>query len=145
MSLIRYQPWPSLSRWSDDVFDLFNAVAPANADGKTAPTWQPRVDVVEYDDRYELQADLPGIDPASVDITLDDGQLTLAGERPRPAADEHVQQQRLERLSGRFVRRFNLPDTADVDNINARSEHGVVHISIPKRARTQAVKISVAA
>ncbi len=145
MSLIRYQPWPSLTRWSDDMFDLFNSAAPANTDGKNTPIWQPRVDTVEYEDRYELRADLPGINPATVDITLDDGQLTLAGERAAPTADDQVQHQRLERLAGRFVRRFSLPDTADAENINARSEHGVITISIPKRAKAQAVKISVAA
>lgn len=145
MSLIRYQPWPNLNRWPDEVLDFFNVVSPANVDGKSGPAWQPRVDVVEFNDRYELRADLPGVDPADVDITLDDGQLTLAGERATPASDEQVQHQRLERVSGRFSRRFSLPDTADVENINARSAHGVIHISIPKRAKTQAVKISVAA
>ena len=145
MSLIRYQPWSNLNNWPGDVFDLFNAVVPANADARSQATWQPRVDVVEYEDRYELRAELAGVDPASVDITLEDGQLTLAGERAAPAPDEQVQYQRLERQSGRFVRRFTLPDSADADNINARSEHGVVHISIPKRAKAQAVKINVAA
>lgn len=145
MSLIRYQPWSSRNNWPEDVFDLFNAIAPANADTRPEATWQPRVDVLEYEGRYELRAELAGVDPATVDITLEDGQLTLAGERAAPTPDEQVQYQRLERQNGRFVRRFTLPDSADADNISARSEHGVVHISIAKRTKAQAVKINVAA
>lgn len=144
MSLLRYEPWGT-NNWPSDVFRLFDNLAAANSEAPTTRDWQPRVDIVEFDDRYDIQADLPGVDPQSVDITLENKQLNISGQRPVNAEAENAQSQRLERPSGSFSRRFTLPDTADVENINARSEHGVIHISIPKRSQAQAVKISIAA
>ncbi len=144
MSLLRYQSWPVTTAWSDDLFRLFDDLSAANTEGSSARHWQPRVDIVEHEDHYALQVDLPGVNPESVDITLEDHQLTLSGERAAQAVSDGLQR-RLERPSGHFSRSFRLPESADVQNINARSEHGVVHISIAKRSQSQAVKISIAA
>ena len=140
MSLLRYEPWNGAN-----VFRLFDSLATNDPEIAEPREWQPRVDIVEFEGHYDIQADLPGINPNEVDITLENKQLSIRGERPLNAEAQKAQQRRLERPVGAFIRRFNLPQTADLENIQARSEHGVIHITIPKRSPAQAVKINIAA
>ncbi|HEY1075406.1 MAG TPA: Hsp20/alpha crystallin family protein, partial [Fontimonas sp.] len=80
-------------------------------------------------------------DPASIDITLERGVLTLSGERV--AVETSAERQRNERVSGRFQRRFTLPETVDAENVSATGKLGVLQIVIPKRELAQARKIAV--
>ncbi len=110
----------------------------------------PLVDITEFTDRFELAVDLPGVDPDKVDITLEDGVLSLSGERdaqaPRPAGTEGSEtRMRLERGRGRFYRRFVLPETVDAERVQAKGRHGVLEITIPKQAKAQPRRIKVAA
>lgn len=111
-------------------------------------TWLPPVDIHEYADRFELYVDLPGIDPSSVNLVLDAGVLTLTGERRVTQAIEGAEKPKLwraERGRGRFERRFVLPDAADTQQVQARTEQGVLRISIPKRAQVLPQRIKIAA
>lgn len=110
-------PWP----WSNQADERAAALA-----------WQPRVDVKEESDRYLVRADVPGVDPKDIEITLDDGVLTLRGERKEEVKDEKEGYRRVERFSGRFFRRFTLPERTDPDKVGARADKGVLEISIPK-------------
>ena len=108
----------------------------------------PAVDVREFVDRFELLVDLPGVDPKQVEITLDNSVLTLSGERRDEQSVEknglgEIQQQRRERLLGRFHRRFILPDTVDAEKVTATGRDGVLAISIAKQAKAQPRRISV--
>lgn len=145
MSLLRYEPWGLANSWPGDVFKLFDNLAAANSDSLGPRSWQPRVDILEFVDRYDIRADLPGVNPADVDITLENRQLTISGSRSVDESANDAQHQRLERAQGAFSRQFTLPESADVENINARSENGVLQITIPKRSQAQPVKISIAA
>jgi HSP20 family protein len=110
-------------------------------------SWLPPVDVSELTDRFELIVDLPGVDPASVELTLEDGVLSLKGERAQPAAEagNAAKVWRAERAHGAFERRFVLPDAVDGDHVQAKTEHGVLRVSIPKRAQAAPQRIKVAA
>jgi HSP20 family protein len=130
--LIRYAPW-SLHR------DLWNEVSRSVA----TAAWSPRVDVEEHKDKFVLYVDVPGVDPASIEVTLDDGVLTLAGVREARAEPKDLESRRSERATGRFERRFTLPDTADAENVSATGKLGVLEVVIPKRALAQARKIAV--
>jgi HSP20 family protein len=93
--------------------------------------------------------DLPGVDPSTVDITLEGGVLTVSGERthfssPRDAND-HGELMRSERGLGRFYRRFVLPETVDSDGVKATNHHGVIELTIPKQAKALPRRIRVAA
>jgi HSP20 family protein len=115
--------------------------------GATA-SWIPAVDIHEYDDRFALFVDLPGVDPNQVEITLTNGVLSLSGERTteKPAGREEGEvRTRVERGTGRFHRRFILPDSIDSDQIQARGRNGVVEILIAKKAKAQPRRITVAA
>ncbi|MDP9141352.1 MAG: Hsp20/alpha crystallin family protein [Pseudomonadota bacterium] len=143
MSIIRYaalaQPW-ALHR---ELVGEVNRLIERNATAQEAvtPSWTPAVDIHEYADRYELHADIPGVDPASIDITLERGILTLSGERA--ATQATAERQRNERASGKFERRFTLPETVDAEGVSASGKLGVLQIVIPKRAQEQARKISI--
>jgi HSP20 family protein len=105
--------------------------------------WVPAVDVVEEKDRYVLRADLPGVQPADIDLSMDAGTLSISGSREAAPMPENSGFQRLERANGRFFRRFSLPETADADSISARSDNGILEVSIPKQAVVQARRITV--
>ncbi|MGY0504271.1 Hsp20/alpha crystallin family protein [Luteimonas sp. e5] len=105
--------------------------------------WAPRVDIKEEPDRFVLYADIPGVDPADIDIQMDKGLLTIKGERSSVKHDEGENYSRIERSHGVFHRRFALPDSADAEGITAHGEHGVLEIVIPKRPETTPRRIQV--
>lgn len=146
MSMIRYQPW-ALRR---DLFNDFgrfllqneNGTATDGSSGATAD-WIPAVDIAEYGDRFVLHADVPGVDPTTIEVTLEKGVLTLSGSREVAAEPAGVERRRIERTAGRFHRRFSLPDTVDSEAVTARGNNGVLEIVIPKRPTAQPRRITV--
>jgi HSP20 family protein len=90
-----------------------------------------------------IYADVPGVDPASIDVTLEKGVLQLTGERSQRPENSEVQSRRTERAIGRFQRRFALPDTADSEAVSASGKNGVLEIVIPKRPQVQPRRITV--
>ena len=105
--------------------------------------WAPRVDIKEEAQRFVLYADIPGVDPADIEIQMDKGLLTIKGERSSVSTSEGENYSRIERSHGVFHRRFALPDSADPDGITAHGEHGVLEIVIPKRPETTPRRIQV--
>jgi HSP20 family protein len=105
--------------------------------------WTPAVDIKEEAGRYLLVADLPGVSPDAIEVTMENGVLTLKGERITEARVNREGYKRIERVYGGFYRRFSLPDTADSEGISARFSNGVLEISIPKKSARQPKKILV--
>lgn len=145
MALARYEPWSvlnqlhgQLNRILERDFDAANASSAATAD------WIPAADIEEYSDRFLLRLDVPGVDVAAIDITLDKGVLAVSGERARPSETKDLERTRTERPYGRFHRRFTLPDTVDAANVNATGRNGIVEITIPKQPKAQPRRIQVA-
>jgi len=146
MSLVKYDPWLGARELQKDINRLFSNWNTNDSSGVTAD-WIPSVDINELDDKFQLYVDVPGVDPKDVEITLESGVLTIAGERFMQAEKEteNLVHRRTERGSGRFYRRFILPDTVDADNVKASDRHGVLEILIPKQAKAQPRRIEVAA
>lgn len=147
MAVTRYEPWSVVSQLQTDINRVFGNLNETEGSSATSQ-WSPAVDVREYSDRFQLLLDLPGVDPKDVEITLDNGILTVAGNRYEEQAAgsnaaDHPQQQRIERPVGQFHRRFILPDTADAENVNASGRNGVLEIVIPKQPKAQPRRISV--
>ena len=107
-----------------------------------AAHWAPRVDIKEDEQRYVILADIPGIDPAQIEVSMDKGVLTIKGERKQETV-ENGRVTRQERAHGAFFRRFALPDGADAEGITAYGRHGVLEVSIPKRAETAPRRITI--
>lgn len=140
MNMIRYQPW--------GAFDLMDRLLAGQgiryADpAATSADWVPSVDVKEEAERFVIHADVPGVDPKDIEVSMEDGVLTLAGERKSEKREEGEGWTRVERRSGRFLRRFTLPETADAEGISAQGQNGVLEIVIPKLAKAAPRKITV--
>lgn len=140
----RYEPWNLLNQLHRELersIELGRA-APESSTAATAE-WTPAVDIKEEVDRYVLLADLPGVSPEHIDVTMENGILTLKGERDTEARSHREGYKRIERVFGTFYRRFSLPDTADADGIAAKCSNGVLEIVIPKKSAVQPKRIVV--
>lgn len=111
----------------------------------TVVDWVPAVDIIAEKDRFVVRADIPGVNAENIDINMDGSVLTLSGERQAEDRSEVDGASRYERQTGRFLRRFTLPESADADGIKARSANGILEISIPKQPEVQARRITVEA
>ena len=137
MRIARYEPWPFVDLINRDI----NRIAKRTAGTR----WVPAVDIIEEQDAFLLRADVPGVDNADIDVSMDNGVLSVSGERRAEERKEDTGTQRIERATGRFLRRFTLPDTADAEGITAKSRNGILEVTIPKLPEIQARRISVEA
>jgi len=145
MALVRYEPASLVSQLQDEINRVFTALSSAEGSSGATSTWIPPVDITEYADRFELAVDLPGVDPDKVEITLDNGVLSISGEREadgRAATGEETRM-RTERGRGKFYRQFVLPDTVDAERVQASGRNGVLAITIPKQAKALPRRIKV--
>jgi HSP20 family protein len=140
MQLIRYQPWGSFDL-VDRLLAGHHGHLAANTDA--AAEWVPSVDIKEEAERFVIHADVPGVDPKDIEISMEDGVLSLSGERKSETREQEAGWKRQERRTGRFLRRFTLPEGTDAEGISAQGSHGVLEIVIPKIAKVQPRKISV--
>ena len=145
MNLTRFEPWSVVDLLQRDLNRLAAARGLATDNENPVADWAPAVDIIEEKDRFVLRADVPGVDPADIDLSMDAGVLTVSGERKSEVQTENEGFRRVERVSGRFYRRFNLPETADADGISARSSNGILEVTIPKLPEVQARRITVQA
>ena len=148
MNVVRYEPWGLLRRFHDDVNRLFedshNApLTEGDRSSVVTSNWTPAVDIKEEDERFVLKADIPGVDPKDIEVTMDAGVLTVKGERKHESEDESNGYKRVERSYGSFYRRFSLPDTANAEAITAKGKDGVLEIVIPKHEKVQPRRITV--
>jgi HSP20 family protein len=142
MTVVRYEPWSLVNRFQRDIDRLFGAPRTTAAD---SGAWLPPVDIHEEDNQFLLHVDLPGVDPKAVEITSEQGVLTVRGKRDETRREARDGYRRIERITGDFERRFSLPETADVQNIKAKATNGVLEITIPKLAQVQPQRITVQA
>jgi HSP20 family protein len=134
-------------RFENEFKQFFDRVfGDADADQSSVVTsqWAPRVDIREEDKRFVILADVPGVDPKEIEISMEKGILSIKGERKAESKEETGKLTRVERSYGAFYRRFALPDSADADGITAVGKHGVLEISIPKKPEVAPRKIEVA-
>lgn len=145
MALVRYEPWNMLTRLQNEMNRLFDDRLPRGEDNGSVVTsdWIPKVDIKEEDKRFVILADIPGVDPKDIEVTMENGLLTIKGERASESTEEREGYKRIERSRGSFYRRFSMPDTADAEKISAHGKNGVLEIVIPKHERLQPRKISV--
>jgi HSP20 family protein len=147
MAIVRYDPWSLLNQVQGEMNKFFEqryGESP-NGDNSSVVTssWIPAIDIKEEEKQFVLYADLPGIDPKDIEITMEQNVLTVKGERPSLKDADSTAYKRVERAHGTFYRRFSLPDTADANGIHATGKNGVLEIVIPKHEKLQPRKIAV--
>lgn len=151
MNIMTHEPWSLIDRLQRDLGYLDRLAGRRSAfngsteDGEqSVADWIPAVDIIEERERFVLRADLPGVSADDIDISMDKGVLSIAGERRQEAGEQaEGRLQRMERATGRFYRRFSLPDTVDGERISAKSINGILEVSIPKQPEVQARRITV--
>jgi HSP20 family protein len=141
MAIMRYEPWSLLNQLQKELERSWDD---KSGDGAIATAeWTPSVDIKEEADKFVILADIPGVKPEAIEISMDAGVLTVKGEKDSEVKTEKEGYKRVERHYGSFYRRFSLPDTANSEAINAKCKHGVLEIVIPKRETVKPKRIDV--
>lgn len=123
--------------WMDDVFG--GLIGPA----RRGSSWTPAVEVRENESGYVVTAEVSGLAPDAIDVTFENGLLTLKGEKTRPEAGEGEQVRHAERRYGAFARRFKFPVAVDAENVSATFEDGLLVVQLSKVAAAQPRRIEV--
>lgn len=146
MAIVRYDPWSLMTDLQGELNRVFDSrlsrSTEANSTGATSD-WIPPVDIHEEAKSYVILVDVPGVDPANIEIHMENSVLAIRGERKDTEDENRATLKRQERAKGTFYRRFTLPDTADADRISATSRNGVLQVTIPKHEKVQPRKIKV--
>lgn len=140
MNLTRYDPFTGVPV---DLNRFFGRFLPEDEGNALTTGWLPAVDIKETDDAYTIDVDIPGVNAKDIEVTLENGQLSISGKREEEKTEKHEHYRRTERVSGQFFRRFMLPGTTDAETVRARSENGVLEITVPKSVKHKARRIAV--
>ena len=139
MALIRWNPFNEAERFNRDFNNLFTGGRQYDC----GCDWTPKVDIFEEERAITLSVELPGMVKDNVTVNVEDGILTLSGERKLENEEKQDGYTRIERSYGSFERTFSLPKTVDQDNITANMESGVLKVSLPKREEALPKQIEV--
>jgi HSP20 family protein len=143
MTLVNWSPL----REFDDLFNRYNRIfgtlVPADEDRTVASQWRPTANVSETDTEYLVKAELPGVEKKDVEVTLEEGVLTIRGERRYEKNHDTEKQHRVESFYGTFARSFTVPADVDVTRIEAESKDGILTIHLPKAEQKKPKAIDV--
>ncbi|MGB5133357.1 MAG: Hsp20/alpha crystallin family protein [Steroidobacteraceae bacterium] len=150
MTLIRWEPFRELDDFISRYNPYFgrlaaNRQATPEASPQATPTWAPAANISETDMEYLIKAELPEVSKDDVKVTVDDGVITISGERRNELEHKDEKLHRIESFYGNFSRSFRLPENADVGAIQAESRNGVLKVRVPKQpaARPRTVEVQV--
>jgi len=147
----RWNPWKEIEELQNRMAANYGREQLKRPDGEKRETvtlaeWAPLVDITEDDKEFLVKAELPDIKKEDVKVTVENGTLTIAGERKFEKEEQNKKYHRVERAYGQFTRAFTLPDTADPTRINAEFKDGMltVHLTKAEKAQPKAVEVKVA-
>ncbi len=132
MSLIRWEPFTGMDEAFNRLLGSSARWTLPESRGGSRFEWAPSVDISETEKEYLIRAELPAVKKEDLQITFDDGLLTLSGERLQKQEDKTEKFHRIESVHGKFSRSFTLPESVNSAHINAESKDGVVTIHVPK-------------
>ena len=146
MNIVRYDPFRELRSLQDEVNRLFSTSFSRGGDGNEqmrSGSWTPSVDISENKDQLILEAELPGMKPEDVEISIENNVLTLRGERKFEKQQDSENMHRVERSYGLFTRSFTLPPTISADDATAVFENGVLRLTLAKREEAKPRRIEI--
>ena len=148
--LTRWNPTNEAANLSQRMERLFNEMAErglwrTSEERPLRGSWVPAINILERQDSMVITADLPGLKAEDVEVTVDEGTLSIRGERKLEEVSEGESYHRVERLYGVFERTFTLPNSVDVEKIEARFSNGEMTLTLPKReeSKPRSVKIKI--
>jgi HSP20 family protein len=146
-AMVRWDPFRDLMSIQSELNRLFGRTYAGDTQGapSAAGSWVPALDVYETKEQFVVTMDLPGIEPESVDVTVEDSTLTVAGSRELSTEMQEENYLRVERRYGQFSRSLSLPPSADPTTIDARFDKGVLTITVPKAEEAKPKKITIKA
>lgn len=150
-SITKWNPFKEMEELENRLSSLFNWT-PARHNGGdreerlTVAQWAPLVDITEDANEYVIKAELPEVQKEDLHLTVENGVLTITGERRVEKEDKGTKYHRVERAYGSFARSFSLPDNADPARVNAEFKNGllVVHIAKDEKAKPKAIDVKIA-
>ncbi len=149
-TLTRWEPVSDLANWNQQMDRWFSDLMKRGrwnvaGEDQVRGSWTPAVNVLEKKDAIEITADLPGLAAEDVEVTVEEGVLTIRGERSFEEAREGETYHRLERSYGLFERTFSLPNSVDPTKIQATFKNGEMVVNLPRReeSKPRSVKIKV--
>jgi HSP20 family protein len=149
--LIRWNPFremEDLQRRMDSLFErspFRRGHLTADEENISVPEWAPLVDIAEDEKEYLIKVELPEVQKDDVNVTVEGGTLTIAGERKAEKEEKGHKLHRVERFYGRFERSFSIPDDAQAENVRAEFKDGVlrVHLAKSEKARPKQIEVKV--
>ena len=146
--LTRWDPFRELEEVHNRLASVFDSGFPRTRDREQSilgTAWAPLVDISEDDKSYQINVELPDMKREDIKVNVENGILTISGERLREKEEENRKYHRVERAYGSFVRNFTLPQNVDSNKVNATYRDGVLHVSIEKSesARPKAIEVKV--
>ena len=146
MDLVKWEPFEDLNRIQSRINDLFDETfgrPRAHPTASGATVWFPPVDILESRDSYLIRAEVPGMKKEDFNLELQDGVLTLSGERKFEEPANGVEYHRIERSTGKFFRSFSLPQTVKNDEIKASFRDGILEVHVPKADEAKPKQIAI--
>lgn len=143
--LTRWDPFADLATLREQMNRMFDDrfFRAGGREETTLAQFAPPVDVFEDESEIRITAELAGVQPEDVQVKIEEGALTISGQRRLEKEDKRENYHRIERTYGSFLRSFNLPPNVDVEQIHAENRHGVLTIQLPKREETRPRTIDV--
>ncbi|HEU0219690.1 MAG TPA: Hsp20/alpha crystallin family protein [Gallionella sp.] len=148
MNLVKWDPFRELEDISSRLNRLFGRSSTRAESGQemlAMADWTPSVDISETDSAYLIKGEIPGVKKEDVKVTIQDGMLTIQGERKQEKEEKGKKFHRVERCYGSFMRSFRVPDDADENKVKAEFKDGMLNVTLPKsaKAKPKAVNVSV--
>ena len=144
MTLVSYNPVRNLTRWNQDIDTMFDSLfGDKNLFSRDNTGFVPRVDVVDDKTNVRLEMEMPGMEKDDIKVTVENGVLTISGERNRKTEENDVNYVRCERCYGSFSRSFTLGDDIDTEHVSADYKNGILHLTLPKTEKSKPKEISV--
>jgi HSP20 family protein len=148
MTLVRWDPFRELEDMSERLNRVFSRPSLRNSgkENLTVADWMPTVDISEIEGEYLIKAELPEVRKEDVKVTVENGVLTLQGERRQEKEEKGKRFHRVERSYGSFVRSFTLPESVDESSVKAEYKDGVLNLHLPKseKVKPKAIDVKVA-
>lgn len=146
MNLIKWDPFRELEDVSNRLNRIFGrstARAESGQEMLAVADWSPSIDISETDAAYLIKAEIPGVKKEDVKVTIQDGMLTIQGERKMEKEEKGKKFHRVERSYGSFVRSFRIPDNANENSVKAEFKDGMLNVTLAKSAKAKAKSIDV--
>lgn len=142
-NLVRSNPWRLFDELQKEMSRMQSGNNEEDNGNVVTSDWAPSVDIKEEDNKFLLIADIPGVDPKDIEVHMENGVLTIKGEKESEKKTDREGYKRIERVHGMFYRRFSMPDGVNPDGIQANSKNGVLTVTIPKSEAVQPRRIEV--